>query len=415
MQQTVTQPQQDAPPVPLDMTEQHRAMQLEYHRQLDAGELQTRDIEEFRFDGENTITGIVMRYGDTSTFPWGDKERFDMEAFGDVAGLDLILNVQHQRDKCIARTNGGGLTLTGSATQVDLRAELDEEDTDAANALRKVKRRILRGLSVEFRPLKVRQEGSMSKGYTNIIEKAELRGIAIVDRPQYKQSTLREEDMDEVQTRRLIEEALETRAAADGTKTGTVDNAALARAMTTAIKAGVDDATADIETRMTAAVESALQKRSEAEAEERAAKDKADEEERAKVAKEEEERMGGKHGERGEADMDTLAANKAELMTQVRELVADDFEFRGKSDHEILVAAVGDEVKDAGDKSADYLRAKVEGILELRAKAQGAQRTAANVNNTPQGQQPGMASATGAVNVLTMRRPTPGSIKGQAA
>ena len=389
-------------------------MQLEYHRQLEAHEVQHRDVEEFRFDGENTITGIVMRYGDTSTFPWGDKERFDMEAFGDVAGLDLILNVQHQRDKCIARTGGGGLTLTGSATQIELRAELDDEDTDAANALRKVKRRILRGLSVEFRPLKVRQEGSMSKGYTNIIEKAELRGIAVVDRPQYRQSTLREEDMDEVQTRRLIEEALETRATADGAKTGTVDNAALARAMTTAIKTGVDEAVSDVESRMEAVVTAALQKRAEADEAERMEKDKMDKERMEKEEKEKKDKE-GMDGERGETDVDTLAANRADLIVQVRELLADDFEFRGKSDHDILVAAVGAEIKDAGDKSADYLRAKVEGILEVRAKATGAQRTAAGANNVPPNHQSGMATATGAVNVLTMRRPTPGSVKGQAA
>ena len=63
-----------------------------------------------------------------------------------------------------------------------------------------------------------------------------------------------------------------------------------------------------------------------------------------------------------------MPKNRAELLTMVRgaELLPKDFETRGKSDKDILVAAVGDEVKDVANRSEDYLRAKVESIIERR-------------------------------------------------
>ena len=96
-----------------------------------------------------------------------------------------ILNVQHNRDQAIARTGGGGLTLTDSAVSLELRAELDPEDFDAKRALSKVKKGVMRGLSIEFMPLKDRLEGSREGGYTVVIEKAELRGVAVCDKPAY--------------------------------------------------------------------------------------------------------------------------------------------------------------------------------------------------------------------------------------
>ena len=52
----------------------------------------------------------------------------------------------------------------------------------------------MRGLSIEFMPLKDRLEGSREGGYTVVIEKAELRGVRpSVDKPAYPQSTLREQ------------------------------------------------------------------------------------------------------------------------------------------------------------------------------------------------------------------------------
>ena len=71
--------------------------------------LQTRYVE-LRFEGENVVSGTMMRYGDTARLPWGEDERFERGAFGDVSQLDFRLNVQHERQAIVARTGGGGLT-----------------------------------------------------------------------------------------------------------------------------------------------------------------------------------------------------------------------------------------------------------------------------------------------------------------
>ena len=62
---------------------------------------------------------------------------------------------------------------------------------------------------------------------------------------------------------------------------------------------------------------------------------------------------------------------RADLIVSVKPLLPADFETRGKSNHEILVAAAGDEVDRAEERSDEYLLAKVEGIIERRAAANG--------------------------------------------
>lgn len=62
---------------------------------------------------------------------------------------------------------------------------------------------------------------------------------------------------------------------------------------------------------------------------------------------------------------------RADLLVRVAPLLNSDVETREMSNHAILVAAVGDEVADASERSADYLEAKVEGILERRQMAGG--------------------------------------------
>ena len=64
-----------------------------------------------------------------------------------------------------------------------------------------------------------------------------------------------------------------------------------------------------------------------------------------------------------------LADERADLLHLVRDLLPSEFTARGKTNVEILVAAVGDEVKDADKRSSDYLLAKVESIVERRASA----------------------------------------------
>ena len=71
------------------------------------------------------------------------------------------------------------------------------------------------------------------------------------------------------------------------------------------------------------------------------------------------------------AQIEADAEKRAELIASVRsaELLPKDFDPKGKTVKEILVAAAGDEVKEAAGRSEDYLEAKVEGIIERRAAA----------------------------------------------
>ena len=53
---------------------------------------QTRYVE-LRYDGERTISGVAMRYGDVATlYDHGDgkvQEKFEPGCFGNVRGLDV--------------------------------------------------------------------------------------------------------------------------------------------------------------------------------------------------------------------------------------------------------------------------------------------------------------------------------------
>ena len=131
--------------------------------------------------GPGRVDGIAIRYGDEATLP-GFRERFEAGAFGDVGALDVIANVQHDRGRPLARTGGGGLTFTDEATA--LRAGLDLPATrDGEDAAALLRRGVLRGFSLEFRVDAERFEAGV-----RIVERAALRGLALVDRPAYGES-----------------------------------------------------------------------------------------------------------------------------------------------------------------------------------------------------------------------------------
>ena len=131
--------------------------------------------------GPGRVEGVAIRYGDEAQLP-GFRERFQAGAFGDVAALDVIANLQHRRDRPLARTGGGGLTFTDEVTA--LRATLDLPDTrDGADAAALLRRGVLRGYSLEFRVDAERFEAGV-----RIVERAALRGVALVDRPAYGES-----------------------------------------------------------------------------------------------------------------------------------------------------------------------------------------------------------------------------------
>ena len=121
------------------------------------------------------LTGVVMRYGSIGQGPNGMPEVFTPGAFGAISELDISLNFMHQREKPLARTGGGGLTLSDSGSMLSMTAMLPKT-TDADSALELVRTRVMRGLSVEFFPRQDRMENG-----TRIIAKAQLVGIGVVD------------------------------------------------------------------------------------------------------------------------------------------------------------------------------------------------------------------------------------------
>lgn len=132
---------------------------------------------EFREEGRG-LAGIAVRYGDVAELPWGD-ERIAPGAFGDLANADILLNMQHRRDRPLCRTQGGGLELRDTAAELSLSATLPET-RDGDDALALVRTRVLRGFSIEFEATSERQEGAL-----RIIEGARLVGIGLVDKPAY--------------------------------------------------------------------------------------------------------------------------------------------------------------------------------------------------------------------------------------
>ena len=138
---------------------------------------------EYRADSKaGRVSGVAMLYGAVATIMGQFKERFEPGAFGDVGAADVIVRLQHDRGRPIGRTGGGGLELADSADA--LRAELvlptTQDGEDAAELLRL---RVLRGWSVEFRTAAERYEDNV-----RVIEKAELRGLGLVDQPAFDDS-----------------------------------------------------------------------------------------------------------------------------------------------------------------------------------------------------------------------------------
>ena len=140
---------------------------------------------EFRFanmevrDAGAVVEGVAMPYGTVARIMGSFDESVDAGAFkfGDV-----VLNRMHVREDLIARTDGGGLTLTDSASTLTLRADIPKYREDIRD---QVNRRILRGFSVEMR---VTAEDWPSPD-RRIVRAAELLGIGLVDRAAYGEAT----------------------------------------------------------------------------------------------------------------------------------------------------------------------------------------------------------------------------------
>ena len=138
---------------------------------------------EIRREGR-ALSGVAITYGDTARIG-ARAERFLPGALGaDVGALDVLLNVQHDRGRVLARTGGGGLTLNDTAAALEVRAELPET-RESEDTLALVDAKILRGFSLEFVALRERMEGP-----TRVLVQARLVGLAVVDKPAYRASTI---------------------------------------------------------------------------------------------------------------------------------------------------------------------------------------------------------------------------------
>lgn len=133
---------------------------------------------ELRVQGRRLL-GTVVRYGAPGE---GGLEQFEAGAFQD--GLDdVLLNVQHQRARPLARYPGS-MTLRDTAEALTMEAVLPET-RDADDVLALVKGRVLVGLSVGFLALSERWERDV-----RIVERATLDHVAVVDRPSYPDSVV---------------------------------------------------------------------------------------------------------------------------------------------------------------------------------------------------------------------------------
>lgn len=129
-----------------------------------------RLAHEFRVSGR-TLTGAAMVYGDVSP---DFRERFEPGAFGEVRAI--AVNLQHDPSLVVVRE----ALLTDTPRELRVRADLPP----GSAALALVKRGALNGFSIEFHARAQRYEAGV-----RVVERAELTGLALVDRGAYPQST----------------------------------------------------------------------------------------------------------------------------------------------------------------------------------------------------------------------------------
>ena len=152
------------------------------------------------------------------------------------------------------------------------------------------------------------------------------------------------------------------------------------------------DSDAEIERRVEEGIAERMSKK-------KAEEDEMKEKEKEKMSKKKADDEDMKEKEKGLSDeeLEARAEERADLLVMVKELLPDDFKVRGASNHDIMIAAVGDEVENAKDRSADYLMAKLENIIETRAAAEKSRSSGAN-NKVP------VYRSSGRIDVTKLRK-----------
>ena len=129
----------------------------------------------------DALSGTVVEYGDTSRD--ARRVRFAPGCFAPLG--DVTLNVMHDDTRLLARTDGGGLTLTDTASALSLSAALPTT-REAKDTLKLVRGAVLRGLSLECGVVSERRAPDGAR----FVTKARLTAVAVVDRPALPASTL---------------------------------------------------------------------------------------------------------------------------------------------------------------------------------------------------------------------------------
>ena len=140
--------------------------------------LRYRQIESLEADGGALrLRGVAVRYGEETGPPrLAFRERIMARAFAPLG--DVKLNRQHERGRLLART-GAGLVLTDTPDALLFEADLPQT-REAEDTVALVRSGVLRGASIEYGPMRERQERGVL-----VVEQARLAGIGIVDTPAY--------------------------------------------------------------------------------------------------------------------------------------------------------------------------------------------------------------------------------------
>ena len=131
----------------------------------------TGPVRELRLEGR-TLRGVALRYGEQAT---DRPEMFEAGAFQPLGVVKL--NLQHDPFREIASTDGGSLRLEDTDRELRIEADLRRDSAE----LSLVRRRVLRGLSVEFRSRRERSDSGI-----RVLESASLPAIGLVDMGSYR-------------------------------------------------------------------------------------------------------------------------------------------------------------------------------------------------------------------------------------
>ena len=132
--------------------------------------------------GSATFQGVLMKYRSIGEGPYG-KEVFLPGSFGNVEQAEILLNVQHDRSRPLARAPGT-MQLVDSNSVLTLVAK-PPATQEVQDARMMVQAKILTGLSIEFTALEQEHRNGL-----RVISKAQLCGVGLVDTPAFPASTV---------------------------------------------------------------------------------------------------------------------------------------------------------------------------------------------------------------------------------